>query len=177
MPANTSVWNTKGNHSGSLSCDCKVHRPLCLTPLCALCITIGETASLKNACRQYGVTEEQARRAELPCQYRSCHGNPYAVVKLSDMADLKAKLQKEAKEVAKQKLFDELGEDGYAKKMAALKAAKMKEQADLKAAKEKVLQLPRRRPKRSGGLSLMRLLVISSQLTPPRSTPSITSPM
>lgn len=83
------------------------------------------------------MTEEQARKAELPCQYRSLYGNPYAVVKLSDVAALKAKLQKEAKEAAKQKLIDELGEDGYAKKMAAMKAAKMKEQADLKAAKEK----------------------------------------
>ncbi len=83
------------------------------------------------------MTEEQARKAELPCQWRYLYGNPYAVVKLSDMAALKAKLQKEKKEAAKQKLIDELGEDGYAKKMAALEAAKVKEQADLKAAKEK----------------------------------------
>ena len=100
-------------------------------------MTLGETASLKNACRQYGLTEKQVRQANLPCQYRSFMGNPYMVVKLSDMAKLKAKLQKQAKEAAKQKLIDELGEDGYAKKMAELKAAKMKEKADLKAAKEK----------------------------------------
>ena len=106
-------------------------------PIRALCMTIGETASLKNACRQYGLTEKQVRRANLPCQYRSFHGNPYMVVKLSDMAALKATLQKQAKEAAKQKLIDELGEHGYAKKMAELKAAKMKEKADLKAAKEK----------------------------------------
>ena len=97
----------------------------------------GLTASLKNACRQYGLTEEQVRQANLPCQYRSFRGNSYIVVKLSDMANLKATLQKQAKEAAKQKLIDELGEDGYAKRMAELKAAKMKEKADLEAAKEK----------------------------------------
>lgn len=100
-------------------------------------MSIGETASLSNACHQYGLTEKQVRQANLPCQYRYCHGNPYMVVKLSDMADLKATLQKQAKEAAKQKLIDELGEDGYAKKMAAEKAAKMKKEADLKAAKKK----------------------------------------
>jgi hypothetical protein len=97
----------------------------------------GLIASLKNACRQYGLTEEQVRQADLPCQYRSFRGNSYIVVKLSDMANLKATLQKQAKEAAKQKLIDELGEDEYAKRMAELKAAKMKEKADLEAAKVK----------------------------------------
>ena len=108
----------------------------CLTASLALYAT-GLTASLKNACRQYGLTEEQVRQANLPCQYRSFRGNSYIVVKLSDMANLKATLQKQAMEAAKQKLIDELGEDGYAKRMAELKAAKMKEKADLKAAKVK----------------------------------------
>jgi len=93
----------------------------------------GATASLRNACNQYGLTEDQVRQANLPCQY--LHGNQ--VAKLSDMADLKARLEKQAKEGAKQKLIEELGEEGYAKKMETDKAAMKKKEADMKAAKEK----------------------------------------
>ena len=77
------------------------------------------------------------RQANLPCQYRYFHGNPYIVVRLSDMADLKSKLDKEAKEAAKQKMIEELGEDGYVRKMAAEQAAMRKKEAEEKAAKEK----------------------------------------
>jgi hypothetical protein len=120
----------------------EVHQPLgpliVYRRLCALFVFIlGATASLSNACYQYGLTEDQVRQANLPCRYRYCHGNPYIVVKLSDMANLKATLQQQAKDAAKQKIIDELGEDGYAGKMAADKAAMMKKEADFKAAKEK----------------------------------------
>lgn len=77
------------------------------------------------------------RQANLPCQYRYFHGNPYIVGRLSDMADLKSKLDKEAKEAAKQKMIEELGEDGYVRKMAAEQAAMRKKEAEEKAAKEK----------------------------------------
>lgn len=54
--------------------------------------TAGETASIKNACAMYGITEEQVVAAGgIECQWRSCHGNSYAVVKLSDMAKLKVR--------------------------------------------------------------------------------------
>jgi membrane protein involved in colicin uptake len=53
------------------------------------------------------------------------------------MADLKSKLDKEAKEAAKQKMIEELGEDGYVRKMAAEQAAMRKKEAEEKAAKEK----------------------------------------
>ena len=55
--------------------------------------TSGQTASLRNACAQYGVTEAQVASADPPieCQWRSCHGNSYAVVKLCDIAALKSR--------------------------------------------------------------------------------------
>lgn len=86
--------------------------------------TAGETASLKNACSQYGVTEDQVVAGNIPCQWRSCHGNSYAVVKLSDMASLKRKLAVQAKEDEKKALIEELGEEGYQNSMAEEKAKK-----------------------------------------------------
>ncbi|KAL9180811.1 hypothetical protein ACHAXT_011264 [Thalassiosira profunda] len=66
------------------------------------------------------------------CQWRSCHGNSYAVVKLCDIAALKSRLAKQAKEVEKQKLMEELGEEGYAQMLAEKKAQKEKEEAAAK---------------------------------------------
>mmetsp|Transcript_38563 Transcript_38563/g.82275 ORF Transcript_38563/g.82275 Transcript_38563/m.82275 type:complete len:355 (-) Transcript_38563:197-1261(-) len=86
--------------------------------------TSGMTASLRNACAQYGLTEEQVATADppIPCQRRSCHGNSYAVVKLSDMAALKSRLAKRAAEENKRALIEELGEEGYERKVAEEKA-------------------------------------------------------
>ncbi|KAL7540466.1 hypothetical protein ACHAXR_010163 [Thalassiosira sp. AJA248-18] len=87
--------------------------------------TAGETASLRNACAQYDLTEEQVRKADPPisCQWRSCHGNSYAVVKLSDMAALKKRLAQQAQEEKKRALIEKLGEEGYKAKVEADAAA------------------------------------------------------
>lgn len=97
--------------------------------------TSGETSSLRNACAQYDLTEEQVAKADPPisCQWRSCHGNSYAVVKLSDMAALKRRLAEQANEAKKQAMIDELGEEGYKAKVeadaAAAIAKRVREQA------------------------------------------------
>ena len=77
--------------------------------------TAGETASVRNACAQVGLTESDVANADPPieCQWRSCHGNSYAVVKLSDMYALKQRLRVQAAEAKKQALIAELGEEGY----------------------------------------------------------------
>lgn len=77
--------------------------------------TAGETASVRNACAQVGLTESDVANADPPieCQWRSCHGNTYAVVKLSDMYALKQRLRVQAAEAKKQALIAELGEEGY----------------------------------------------------------------
>ena len=69
----------------------------------------------RNACAQVGLTESDVANADPPieCQWRSCHGNTYAVVKLSDMYALKQRLRVQAAEAKKQALIAELGEEGY----------------------------------------------------------------
>jgi hypothetical protein len=53
---------------------------------------------------------------KMPCQWRSCHGNSYAVVKDSD-----CRVQEEEKA----KLVSELGETGYEQKLTDDKAARL----------------------------------------------------
>jgi len=101
--------------------------------------TAGQTASLSRACAQYGLTEHQVTSADppIPCQWRSCHGNPYAVVKLSDMAALKRRIAAKAEEDKKADLIAELGQEGYEKKLADEKAEKEAAAAAIKAKHEK----------------------------------------
>ena len=99
--------------------------------------TAGETANLRIACDLYDLTEEQVMAANIPCQWRSCHGNRYAVVKLSDMASLKRQLAVQAKEDQKKALIEKLGEEGYQKKMAEEKAKKEADAAVAEAKRER----------------------------------------
>ncbi|KAL7531057.1 hypothetical protein ACHAWF_003613 [Thalassiosira exigua] len=96
--------------------------------------TAGETASLKNACAQYGLTVEQVHAADppIPCQWRSCMGNSYPVVQLSDMARLKRRIEAQAKEDEKRALIEELGEEGYKAKFEADAAARRRKEASEK---------------------------------------------
>ena len=76
--------------------------------------TAGETASLKNACLEVGITEEDVVKAGgIECQWRSCYGNSVAIVKLSDMYALKKRIRDQEAEEKKQALIDQLGKDGY----------------------------------------------------------------
>ena len=60
------------------------------------------TASVKNACAQYGLTEEQLAAGRIRCQWRSMYGNSYAVVDLADVRALKKRLVEEENEKKKQ---------------------------------------------------------------------------
>ena len=68
--------------------------------------------SANNACAQYGVTMADLSEANVKCQWRSCHGNSYAVVTGSDVAALAAKLRGERKKAEEAALVAELGVDG-----------------------------------------------------------------
>ena len=43
----------------------------------------GATLSLNSAVAEYGITKEDL--AEVPCQWRSCHGNAYPLLQRSDV--------------------------------------------------------------------------------------------
>ena len=94
--------------------------------------------SIGNACARYGVTEKQCQEAQLPCQWRSAYGNSYAVVKVSDILDLKRKLAHAKEKEEKEKLIAEHGQEGYEEmkkkqeqeKQAAEQARKEKQQAE-----------------------------------------------
>lgn len=52
----------------------------------------GAMLKLESACEEYGVTEEQCHDANIPCKRRCYFGNFNAVVKRTDVIDLKRNL-------------------------------------------------------------------------------------
>lgn len=91
--------------------------------------------SLSRACAYYGVTEKECQEAELPCQWRSAYGNCYAVVKVSDILDLKEKLKQQEQDKKKQALIAKHGEEGY-ERMQKKEADRKKQEADAAKAAE-----------------------------------------
>mmetsp|Transcript_25473 Transcript_25473/g.28491 ORF Transcript_25473/g.28491 Transcript_25473/m.28491 type:complete len:331 (+) Transcript_25473:28-1020(+) len=89
----------------------------------------GETASVKNACAMYGLTQEDVASASppIPCQYRSCHGNSYAIVKLSDIAKLKSKIDQKIEEDKKNEIIDKHGQKYYDELLAKEEAEEEEE--------------------------------------------------
>ena len=83
--------------------------------------------SANNACARYGLTMEDLQKAQIKCQWRSCHGNSYAVVCGSDCEALARRLKAERAAEAKAKVIAEIGEEAYQAKAnaeaAAIKAA------------------------------------------------------
>lgn len=91
----------------------------------------GETMSIKNAFAIYGVTEDECRKNKLPCKWRSCHGNVYAVVKKCDVVAIKNKLNEEKENQLKAKL----GDDGYKQHLQAEQDTKQRKRDKLKVQK------------------------------------------
>jgi hypothetical protein len=55
------------------------------------------------------------QEGNVSCQWRSCHGNSYAVVKGSDVAELARKLKQKKKDEEEERLVSEHGKEGLAK--------------------------------------------------------------
>ncbi|CAB9499743.1 expressed unknown protein [Seminavis robusta] len=71
------------------------------------------TLSLKKACAIYGVTEEEIYYAGITIQWRRAFGNSHGVVVEKEIQKLKVQLRKEEQQAQKDKLLEELGEEGY----------------------------------------------------------------
>lgn len=71
----------------------------------------------------YGVTMQDLAAANISCQWRSCHGNSYAVVKASDCKQLGQRLTAERAAAATAAAIAEIGPEAYAAKQAAEAAA------------------------------------------------------
>lgn len=73
------------------------------------------TEKAQSCAARFGLTLEQLQEGKVACQWRSCFGNSYAVVKIADVAALakKLKAEKEAEEEAR--LVEKHGKEGLAK--------------------------------------------------------------
>lgn len=93
--------------------------------------TPGKTASTKNACEMYGLTEVDLITADPPieCKWRSSFGNSYAVVRLSDVAALSKRLAAKAEEDRKKTIIAKHGKAYYNKMIAAEEAEEAEEEA------------------------------------------------
>jgi hypothetical protein len=99
-----------------------------------------ETMLLNNALAQHNLTEDDLRNSDPPigcqwrsvfdppigCQWRSVYGNSYAVVKCSDMAELKRRVDKAKIEQREQVMIDKYGKEGWKKKRQDEKERKEK---------------------------------------------------
>lgn len=72
---------------------------------------------------KYGLTMEDLAAAKISCQWRSFHGNSYAVVKDSDCLELSQRLKAERAAAATAMAIAEIGAEAYAAKQAAEAAA------------------------------------------------------
>lgn len=105
----------------------------------------GETASIKNACAMYGLTQEDVASSDppIPCQYRSCHGNSYAIVKLSDIAKLKSKIDQKNEDDKKNGIIDKYGQKYY-DELLAKEAAEEEEEIAAEERDKNVTKLTRK---------------------------------
>ena len=112
--------------------------------------TKGETMSANNACAQFGITMEDLAAGNIPCQWRSCHGNSYAVVETAECERLAQRLQVQRKKEQEAELKAKLGEAGYAEKKqqdadaartAADAASAARITAQIKAAAQRLLTI------------------------------------
>jgi hypothetical protein len=87
-----------------------------------------ETMLLNNALVQHNLTEDDLRTSDPPigCRWRSLYGNSYVVVKCSDMAELKRRVDKAKIEQREQVMIDKYGKEGWKKKRQDEKERKEK---------------------------------------------------
>ena len=99
--------------------------------------------SANRACAMYGITMTDLQAAKVECQWRSTFGNPYAVVKISDVesvartvkakkaADEAAAKKKAAEDLEKAKVA-EFGREKWEAMKKAAAEAKVAEEAEAK---------------------------------------------
>jgi len=93
--------------------------------------TSGQTASTKNACEMYGLTEADLITADPPieCKWRSAYGSSYAVVKLSDVKALKNRIDAQEEEDERKAIIAKHGKSYYDKMIAEQDAKEAEEEA------------------------------------------------
>ena len=96
----------------------------------------GMSERAETAAARYGLTMADLQEHKIPCQWRSCYGNSYAVVKISEVAALSKKLKAAAAAVEEARMLELHGAEGLAKIRAAESAVKKAAEDKAKADKE-----------------------------------------
>jgi len=77
--------------------------------------TAGMTEKAESAAARFGLTSLELQEGKVPCQWRSCFGNSYAVVKIADVAALAKRLKAEKEAKLEASLVEKHGKEGLAK--------------------------------------------------------------
>jgi hypothetical protein len=97
----------------------------------------GMSGRAEDAAARYGLTMSDLQEHKVPCQWRSCYGNSYAVVKFSDVSALATKLKAIEAAEEEERLLKLHGVEGLAKIREAAAAAKKVEEEKAALAEKK----------------------------------------